>query len=171
MGKLRELLHAHPRINSNTVRVRFWGYGDSSLNINVRIYAKTREWNDFFAIREDVLLRIADVVAEAGSGFAFPSTTVYMGRDTGIDTVKGDEAENRTRTWRATGKLPFPRTPPERLAALEDTLDYPPKGSPDANRDDYDVSIDAERLSAEPPADDGENAPEDVDDAAEQRRD
>ena len=57
------------------------------------------------------------------------------------------------------------------ISALEDTLDYPPKGSPDANRDDFDVSIDAERLSAEPLSDDGEPAPDDADDGGKQRRD
>jgi MscS family membrane protein len=171
LAKLRELAHAHPRINSNSVRVRFWGYGDSSLNVNIRIYAKTREWNDFFAIREDVLLRMADVVAEAGSGFAFPSSTVYMGRDQGLDPEKSDAAEGRVRNWRLAGKLPFPRIPPEYIAALEDTLDYPPRGSPDANSQDFDVSVDAERLSAESPTDDEEDGPDPADEAPDDRRD
>ena len=71
LSQIRSMLHAHPRINSDTVRVRFTGYGESALNINMRVYTATREWNDFFAIREDVFLRIYDLVKEAGADFAF----------------------------------------------------------------------------------------------------
>lgn len=55
-------LHAHPKTHRDTVRVRFAEYGESSLNICVRIYALTREWNESFALREDIYLRIKDIV-------------------------------------------------------------------------------------------------------------
>ena len=84
LTKLREMLQAHPRIDPDTVRVSFDGYGDSALKINIRVYAKTRNWNDFFEIREGVLLQMNDVIAEAGSGFAFPSRTIYFRRDEGL---------------------------------------------------------------------------------------
>ena len=84
LTKLREMLKAHPRIDPDTVRVSFDGYGDSALKINIRVYAKTRNWNDFFEIREGVLLQMNDVIAEAGSGFAFPSRTIYFRRDEGL---------------------------------------------------------------------------------------
>ena len=60
--KFREMFHAHPKIDSDTVRVRFAGFGQSSLDIGVRIYALTRDFNEFHAIREDVLLRMSDIV-------------------------------------------------------------------------------------------------------------
>ena len=148
MAKMREMLHAHPRIASDTIRVRFAGYGDSALNISMRIYAETREWNDFFAIREDIFLRIYDLVTEAGTGFAFPSRTVYMGQDDGLDKQRGEAAVQQVRTWRRLGRLPFPRLPPERMEQLEATLDYPPKGSPEVGGEIQTES--AERLSAEP---------------------
>ena len=84
LANLREMLHAHPRINNDTVRVRFSGYGDSSLNVTIRVYAKTREWNDFHAIREDLFLRIYDLVNEAGSGFAFPRKPSTWGGTTAL---------------------------------------------------------------------------------------
>lgn len=85
LTKLREMLYTHPRIDPDTVRVSFDGYGDSALKINVRIYAKTGDWNGFFEIREDVLLRMNDIIADAGSGFAFPSRTIYFRRDEGLN--------------------------------------------------------------------------------------
>lgn len=150
--KMREMFHAHPRIDSDTVRVRFAGYGDSSLNIDLRVYALTREWNDFYAIREDVFLRVNDIVAEAGTSFAFPSQTVYMGRDQGLDDKLSEAASEQVQTWRRSRNLPFPRLASSRVAQLEDSLDYPPRGSPEAASSSakLECSDAAEPLSSEP---------------------
>lgn len=139
LAELRRMFHAHPRIDSNTVRVRFAGYGASALNIDVRVYAATREWNDFFAIREDVFLRVYDIVKEAGTGFAFPSQTVYMARDDGLDEERGGTAEEAVARWRRSGRLPFPRLPRDEIDRLESTLDYPPCGSPEAAADTQEI--------------------------------
>lgn len=149
LAQMREMLHAHPRINNDTIRVRFSGYGDSALNITIRVYAKTREFNDFHAIREDLFLRIYDLVTEAGTGFAFPSRTLYMGKDDGLDEEAGREAEERVSAWRRAGQLPFPRFKHERLQQIDDTLDYPPKGSHEAGHEDLEAAAGAEHLSAE----------------------
>lgn len=153
LAKLREMLHAHPRINSDTIRVRFSGYGDSSLNVTIRVYAQTREWNDFHAIREDIFLRVFDLVNEAGTGFAFPSRTIYMGKDEGLDTETAQRAADQVKVWRRSGRLPFPRYAPETLEKIDGTLDYPPKGSPEAGHEDLEAAAGAERLSAEPLSD------------------
>jgi len=150
LAKLREMLHAHPRINNETVRVRFSGYGDSSLNITIRVYAMTREWNDFHAIREDIFLRVYDIITEAGTGFAFPSHTIYMGKDNGLGEEIGKNAMEHVQAWRRSGQLPFPRFSPEQLEGFNDTLDYPPRGSPEAGGEDLEAAAGAERLSAEP---------------------
>ncbi len=150
LARIRELAHGHPRIDSNTVRVRFVGYGDSSLNIGIRIYAKTIDWNDFFAIREDVFLRICDLVVEAGTSFAFPSQTLYFGRDDGLDQTARDAALSQVNTWRRSGQLPFPHMTEEQLEELEGTVDYPPKGSPEAGREGQDGEPHAERFSGAP---------------------
>lgn len=68
--KLREMLHAHPKIESETVRVRFAGYGDDSMDISMRVFALTTEWNDYYAIREDMLLRVKDIIEESGTDFS-----------------------------------------------------------------------------------------------------
>jgi len=136
LAKLREMLHAHPRIDNKTIRVRFSGFGDSSLNITIRVYAKTRDRNEFHTIREDVFMRTFDEVIEAGSGFAFPSQTVYMGQDHGLDQERASAAIEQVETWRKSGRLPFPRLSADWLDQIEDTLDYPPRGSPEAGGDE-----------------------------------
>ena len=150
LAKIREMFHAHPRIDADTVRVRFAGNGPSSLDIQVRVYARTREWNDFYAIQEDVLLRIRDIVEQSGTGFAFPSQTVYLGRDAGLDAERGEKAGQEVAAWRRTGRLPFPRFAAGTLERLSGTLHYPPPGSPDFNATEAQQAAGEERLSAEP---------------------
>jgi MscS family membrane protein len=150
LAKFREMLHAHPKIDSETVRVRFADFGQSSLDIGVRIYALTRDFNEFHAIREDVLLRMSDIVKKSGSSFAFPSQTLYMGRDDGLDSERGKTAAKEVESWRKAGKLPFPRLAADRIEQLKDTLDYPPRGSVEAGPFESQVWETSERLSAEP---------------------
>ncbi len=130
--KIREMLHAHPRVDRETVRVRFAGYGASSLDLGVRIYALTRDWNDFHAIREDVFFRIKGIVEASGTGFAFPSQTLYLGRDDGLDRDLTDQSVREVDDWRRQGDLPFPRLRQQRMDELQGTLDYPPRGSAEA---------------------------------------
>lgn len=127
--KIREMLHAHPMIDSTTIRVRFSDYGSSSLDVSLRIYALTRDWSQFYAIREDVFLRIKQIVEASGTGFAFPSQTLYMSQDEGLNEAQSDMAEQEVQKWRDAGNLPFPRLTPERTSELAGTLDYPPLGS------------------------------------------
>ena len=148
--KFREMLHAHPKIDSETVRVRFADFGQSSLDIGVRIYALTRDFNEYYAIREDVLLRMSEIVKNSGSGFAFPSQTLYMGRDDGLDVERGKTAAKEVESWRKAGKLPFPRLAPDRIEQLKGTLDYPPRGSVEAGTIESQVWETSEGLSAEP---------------------
>jgi MscS family membrane protein len=148
--KFREMLHAHPKIHPDTVRVRFADFGQSSLDIGVRIYALTQDFNEYYAIREDVLLRMSEIVKESGSSFAFPSQTLYMGRDDGLDGERGETAAKEVESWRKAGKLPFPRLAADRIEQLKGTLDYPPRGSVEAGTFESQVWETSERLSAEP---------------------
>jgi len=156
MVKCREMLHAHPKIDPETVRVRFASYGASSLDIGVRVYALTREWNEFHAIREDIFLRMKDIVENSGSGFAFPSQTLYMDHDDGLDSERTEAAVKQVQTWRKAGKLPFPRLAPDRIDQLEGTLDYPPRGSVEIGLPEEEMPEAAEPLSADQEAKDGD---------------
>ena len=75
---IRSLLELHPQIDSETIRVRLKEYGESSLNIDMRIYAQTKEWNEFFKIREEVLLKIKASIEEVGVSFALPAQSLYL---------------------------------------------------------------------------------------------
>ncbi len=133
--RLREMLLAHPRVGDDEVRVRFVELASASIQIEIRAYVTTRNWDEFLGIQEDLLLRIVDLVVEAGTGLASPSQTIYLARDRGPTPADAAKASAAIEALRAQQALPFPEFSPERRAALRGTLDFPPTGSPQAMRD------------------------------------
>lgn len=130
LAKIREMLVGHPRIDPESARARFIDFGASSLDIEVYAYVQIPDWAEFLAIREDLLLRIMDIVAHSGTSFAFPSQTLYFARDGGLDAQGALLAEAEVRQWREESSLPFPNFPPERLEQMRGQVAYPPPGSP-----------------------------------------
>jgi MscS family membrane protein len=129
LAKLRELLIAHPMVSPDPARVRFVGFGAYSLNVEIFAYIQSADYNAYMGVLEDLNLRIMDVVEEAGTGFAIPSQTTYVTRDSGIDSERREAAEKEVDAWRSSDALPFPEPDLERRRELTDTLDFPPKGS------------------------------------------
>ena len=134
LADIRGLLYRHPMVETETARARFADFGESALSVEIFSYIRTRDYAQFTAVREDLLLRIMEIVAESGTGFAFPSRTVYLGKDTGLDRELADAASRKTRRQRDEQRMPFPDFAPTDIAAMRDSLDYPPPESAAANR-------------------------------------
>lgn len=130
LAKLRELLLGHPMVTPEPARVRFVDFGAYSKNVEIFAYLRCQDHNVFLAIKEDILLRVRDIVLAGGSGFALPSQTTYFSRDGGLEEKRKDTAETQVGLWRARGRLPFPEFEEHERDRLRDVLDYPPKGSP-----------------------------------------
>jgi MscS family membrane protein len=78
---IRKLLTEHSRIDSTSVRVRFFRFGASSLDVDIFAYLSASDWNHFLEIQEELLLGVMEVVQEAGAEIAFPSQTMYLVSD------------------------------------------------------------------------------------------
>ncbi len=72
------LLRSHPKVDPDVTRVRFVGFGESSLDVEIHCHILTGNLAEFLAIREDLLLRIMDLVTNAGVEFAIPSRAIYV---------------------------------------------------------------------------------------------
>ncbi len=55
---------------------------------------------------------------EAGTGFAFPSCTLYFARDTGLHDAKSAEPAKKMDEWRKNNGLPFPDFHPDDIPNL-----------------------------------------------------
>ena len=134
LAGIREMLYGHPKVESPSARVRFIGFGDSSLNLEIFAYVLETDYAAFLAIQEDLLLRIMDTVEASGSGFALPSQTTYLAQDAGKDAGKTQEALLKVRQWREKGELPFPDFSPDTIAKIDNQLEYPPPDSARRNK-------------------------------------
>jgi MscS family membrane protein len=127
--EIRTLLYAHPMVDPDPARIRFVGFGDSSLDLEVFAYVRTADYGEFLAVCEDLYLRIMEIVAASGTGFAFPSQTLYMAADSGVDAARTRAAEAQVAAWRREAALCLPDFPDDAIAALRDTLAYPADGA------------------------------------------
>jgi MscS family membrane protein len=130
-AKIRKLLIQHSRVSPDPARVRFGEFGSSAYVLEVFAFVTAADWNEFLAVKEDLNLRIAEIVRESGTAFAFPSQTVYFGRDPGVDAARAEETEAEVRQWRDEKRLPFPEFDFAERAEMADTLAFPPESSPD----------------------------------------
>jgi MscS family membrane protein len=83
-----------------------------------------------------------------------------VGRDKGLDAERGEAAIEQVQSWRRSGQLPFPHMARSHREQLADTLDYPPRGSPDARHPEVLVPEEAEPLSKETESTTQPNEPE-----------
>ncbi|MBW2446331.1 MAG: mechanosensitive ion channel family protein [Deltaproteobacteria bacterium] len=133
--ELRRLLYAHPMVSNDTARVRFTSFGAFSLDLEIRAYVTTSDWTEFMGIREDLYLQIMDLVAASGTGFAFPSQTLYLGKDDGLDSERGQAAAAEVAAWREQHELFLPDFSDAEIERLQGKHEWPPVGTPGETHD------------------------------------
>ena len=79
LAEVRQMLREHKDIDQTQVLIaNFDGYGESSLNFFIYALTRTTRWVEFHQIKEDVLLKVATIVAKHGAEFAFPTRTLHV---------------------------------------------------------------------------------------------
>lgn len=134
LSEIRRVLYSHPKVETKTVRVRLTDISNSTPTVEILSYVLTRDFNEFAAVREDLLLRIMDLVQESGTGLALPSQTLYLGRDSGLEKEKAESAVKKVTELREGKQLPFPDFPQEDISSFQGSIDYPPSESALRNR-------------------------------------
>jgi MscS family membrane protein len=61
--------------------VKMVEFNASSIDIQIYAFTKTTVWAEWLVIREDLQCKIKEVVENAGTGFAFPSRSMYIEQD------------------------------------------------------------------------------------------
>ena len=76
---IRQMLQTHPGIDtSQTLIVNFNLYGASSLDIMIYTFTKTTDWVTYHQVKQDVLLKVGEIVAAQGAKIAFPTQTLHL---------------------------------------------------------------------------------------------
>ena len=78
MADLTAMLKASPYTYEDSVLVELSGFGASSIDLLVSAYLRTADMTRFLQMQNDLNLDLMDVMQKNGVDFAFPSTTVYL---------------------------------------------------------------------------------------------
>jgi len=125
IAEIRRLLYSHPKVETKTVRVRLTDIAGTSLSVEIFAYILTRDFNEFTAVREDVLLRMMDIMEDSGGGLALPAQTLYLSRDAGVEKEKADNAAKKIAELRDGKQLPFPDFHEEEISSFKGSIEYP----------------------------------------------
>ncbi len=77
--QVKEMLKSHDEIEQNqTMIVNFNKFSASSLDFFIYTFTKTTDWIQYHEIKQDVLLKINDIITDNNAEIAFPTSTVYL---------------------------------------------------------------------------------------------
>lgn len=76
---VRKMLLEHPEIDQKqTIIVNFDKFAPSSLDFFVYTFTRTTQWVKYHEVKEDVLLRIIDIIGAHEAEIAFPTSTIHV---------------------------------------------------------------------------------------------
>jgi len=76
---VKQMLREHSEIDqSQTLIVNFNTFSASSLDFFIYTFTKTIQWVKYHEIKQDVLLKVSEVIARHGAEIAFPTSTVHL---------------------------------------------------------------------------------------------
>lgn len=83
VADVRQMLIDHDDIETDarTLIVNFDTYGASHIEFFIYTFTKTTNWVRFHEIKQDVLMKIMEIVEQHGAEFAFPTRTLHMVSD------------------------------------------------------------------------------------------
>jgi MscS family membrane protein len=77
LSGIETALRTQPKLWTEELVVRFVKIGDSSLDVEVMAWFTTTRWDEFLAIRQEVLLGFLEAVERAGTALAFPVREIH----------------------------------------------------------------------------------------------
>ncbi len=79
VAEIKSMLRAHPAIDqSQTLIVNFNQFGASSLDLLIYTFTKTIVWTEYHEVKQDVLLKIGEIIERHGAEIAFPTQTLHL---------------------------------------------------------------------------------------------
>jgi MscS family membrane protein len=91
IADVKKMLEQHEDIdNDQTLIVNFNEFAASSLNFFIYTFTKTTNWIEFHQVKQDVMLKIIDIIDAHGAECAFPTTTMHIPDGISISSGKTD---------------------------------------------------------------------------------
>lgn len=79
VANVKQMLEAHEDIdNEQTLIVNFNAFSDSSVDLMVYTFTKTTNWIEYHQVKQNVLLRISEIIEQYNAEIAFPTSTLHL---------------------------------------------------------------------------------------------
>lgn len=79
VADVKAMLQNHAEIDAaQTLIVNFNTFGPSSLDFFIYTFTKTTAWVHFHEVKQDVLIKVAEIIERHGAQIAFPTRTVHI---------------------------------------------------------------------------------------------
>jgi MscS family membrane protein len=79
VAEVSSMLHAHGAIDTQqTLMVNFVAFNASSVDFFMYCFTKTTAWVEFHEIKQDILLKVAEIIERQGAEIAFPTQTLWV---------------------------------------------------------------------------------------------
>lgn len=79
VDEVKKMLSHHPDIDvSQTMIVNFNAFAPSSLDFFIYTFTKTTDWIEYHSIKQDVMLKVIDIIEGQGAECAFPTSTLHI---------------------------------------------------------------------------------------------
>ena len=76
---VKDMLTHHPEIDtSQTMIVNFNKFASSSMDFFIYTFTKTTNWIYYHEVKQDILLKIVDIIEQEGAEIAFPTSTIHL---------------------------------------------------------------------------------------------
>ncbi len=76
---VEQMLRSHPEIDTSRIlMVNFNAFAPSSLDFFVYTFTKTTSWTHYHKVKQDVLLKILEIIESHGAQAAFPTSTIHI---------------------------------------------------------------------------------------------
>lgn len=100
VADVKKMILDHPDLETEvrTLIVNFNGFAASSLDFFVYTFTKTVDWVEFHEIKQDVMLKVIEIVENHGAQCAFPTSTLHIPEPVtlaGSQASTGSAPENR----------------------------------------------------------------------------
>ena len=87
IGRRKSLIESSDLLGvKSTLLVHVDSYGDSSINILIYAFSKTTNWSSWLEVKEDIMMKIWEILEKNDLEMAFPTQTIHLKNDT-----KGEE--------------------------------------------------------------------------------
>jgi MscS family membrane protein len=100
LDRMQSMLDEHPGVEAETSRIRVANFAGAAFELELWAFAKTSDWKEFTVIRQEVILKIAEIVEAAGTRFAAPTQLTYLSRDVSLDAERANDMV-RHEWWKA----------------------------------------------------------------------